>query len=110
MLAELRAGRCRLPILCRAYSATGRSGWKLYSHLPSFVNMSGPTDPLRQNWVSFDPERWPRRTPVWAGVDPKAHPLIAAINRIAAPAADALGPLLWAILILLFVWTQIATD
>ena len=56
-----------------------------------------------------DPEQWPRRMPGWADVDIDAHPVIAAINHLAAAAAEIIGPLLWAALIVLFLWAEISS-
>ena len=54
-----------------------------------------------------EPERWPRPMPDWADLDADAHPVIAAINRFAAAAAEVVGPLLWAALIVLFLWAEL---
>jgi hypothetical protein len=61
-------------------------------------------------WVFLDPENWPRCGPAYTQIDPDAHPVIAAINRIAASVAQILGPLLWAAIIVLLIWAEISTS
>jgi hypothetical protein len=65
---------------------------------------------LRQpeNWVLLDPEEWPRYGLARTEIDRGAHPVIAAINRIAESAAGILGPLFWAALVALFIWAEIS--
>jgi len=44
--------------------------------------------------------------PTWREIDPTKHPIIAAINRIAGLLVEILGPMFWAALIVLFVWSE----
>jgi hypothetical protein len=61
-------------------------------------------------WPAIDPDPLPRRAPAWREIDPAEHPIIAQINRIAGSAAEILGPVLWAVLILLLLWAEISAS
>jgi hypothetical protein len=57
-----------------------------------------------------DRERLPLGAPIWREIDPARHPIIAEANRIAGAAAEILGPMAWAAVILLLVWAEFLAD
>jgi hypothetical protein len=79
---------------------------RIFIRARSIKGMSLRIDPLPQ----LDSEQWPRGPLEWADIDADEHPIIDAINRIAILVAEALGPVLWAILILLFIWAELASN
>ena len=61
-------------------------------------------------WASSDTEQFPLSPERVQQLYLAEHPVIAAINLTAGSLMESIGPMLWATLILMFLWAQIFVD
>ena len=61
-------------------------------------------------WISADTEQFPLLPERARQLYLAEHPVIAAINLIAASMMVSIGPMLWAVLVLMTLWAEIYLD
>src|SRR5215204_6359090 len=57
-----------------------------------------------------EPERLSGEAPTWRGIDPTEHPVAAELHDTAGRLVEIIGPMFWAALMALFLWTAAAPD
>ena len=60
-------------------------------------------------WISADTEQFPLSPERARQLYLAEHPVIAAINLISESLMESIGPMLWAVLILMALWAEIFT-
>ena len=61
-------------------------------------------------WISADTEQFPLSPERARQLYMAEHPVIAAINLIAASLMESVGPMLWAVLVLMTLWAEVHLD